>query len=122
MTETDKPRAKGDMKCPLWQKPMKTVCHTCEWWIHLRGKHPQGEEVLDQWGCAIAWMPMLMVENSQMQRQTGASVDKVASVMYQAAVDATALRADAVGSILKQLNNGEQQVERLTDASYNRRP
>ena len=47
----------GDMKCPLWKKPMKSVCHTCSWWTHIRGKHPQGEEIVDQWGCAIAWLP-----------------------------------------------------------------
>jgi hypothetical protein len=119
MTETDKPRAKGAMKCPLWRKPMKQVCHTCEWWQHLRGKHPQGEEILDQWGCAIAWMPMLMVENSQMQRQTGASVDKVATVMHQAAVDATALRAEAIGDIIRKLSNGGPLHERLIDARDN---
>jgi hypothetical protein len=75
MAETEKPRAKGDMKCPLWRKPMKLVCHTCEWWVHIRGKHPQGEEIIDHWGCAIAWMPMLMIENAQMSRQTGAAVE-----------------------------------------------
>jgi hypothetical protein len=122
MTETGKPHAKGTEMCPLWKRKMKLVCHNCSWWTHLRGKHPQGEEILDQWGCAIAWMPMLMVENSQMQRQTGASVDKVASVMYQAAVDSTALRAEAVSEVIRQLSNGGQQAERLTDASYDRRP
>jgi hypothetical protein len=96
---------------------MKQVCHTCSWWTHIRGKHPQGEEIIDQWACAIAWMPMLMVENSQMQRQTGASVDKVASVMYQAAVDSTALRAEAISDVIRKISNG--QVERLTDARDN---
>ncbi len=121
MTDTEKPRANTNMKCPLWKKPMKQVCHTCEWWSHLRGKHPQGEEIIDQWGCAIAWLPMLMVENSQMQRHTGAAVDKVASVMYQAAVDSTTLRAEAIGEVVRQLSNGGgQQPERLTDARDNR--
>lgn len=119
MTETDKPKAKGNEKCPLWKKPMRQVCHTCSWWTHIRGKHPQGEEILDQWGCAIAWMPMLMVENSQMQRQTGASVDKVASVMFQAAVDSTALRAEAISDVLRKLNNGGPPPERLIDARDN---
>ena len=73
--ETGKPIAKSDMYCPLWRKPMSKVCHTCEWWTHVRGKHPQGEEIVDHWGCAISWLPMLMIENSQMQRQTGAAVE-----------------------------------------------
>jgi hypothetical protein len=81
--ETEKPRAKGDMKCPLWKKPMKSVCHTCEWWVHVRGKHPQGEEIVDHWGCAIAWLPMLMIENSQQQRQTGAAVESFRNEMIK---------------------------------------
>ena len=26
-------------------------------------------------GCAVTWLPMLMIENSQQQRQTGAAVE-----------------------------------------------
>lgn len=114
MTETDKPRAKGDMKCPLWKKPMKQVCHTCEWWVHLRGKHPQGEELIDQWGCAVAWMPALTVENSQMQRQTAASVDKVANVMDTASNQSIAMRAELISSMMKSVSSA--QPDRLIDA------
>lgn len=73
--EVEKPRPNTKMKCPLWQKPMKQVCHTCEWWIRIQGKHPQSDEILDHWGCAVAWLPILMIENSQQQRQTGAAVE-----------------------------------------------
>jgi len=83
MVDTEKPRAKSGMKCPLWKKPMKQVCHTCEWWTHIQGKHPQSNEQLDHWGCAIAFMPML-IENSQMQRQTGAAVESFRNEMVNA--------------------------------------
>jgi capsule polysaccharide export protein KpsE/RkpR len=33
-----------------------------------------GQEV-DHWSCAVTWMPMLTIENSQQQRQTGAAVE-----------------------------------------------
>lgn len=89
------------MKCPLWRKPMKQVCHTCEWWTHLRGKHPQGEGEIDSWNCAIAWLPILMVENSQRQVQTAASVDKMTNVMQSTGDEATALRAELVGRVMK---------------------
>ena len=62
---------------------MKEVCHECEWWVHVRGKHPQGEEIIDHWGCAIAWMPVLMIENSQQQRQTGAAVESFRNEMVK---------------------------------------
>ena len=30
---------------------------------------------MDEWGCAVTWMPMLLIENSQQQRQTCGSVE-----------------------------------------------
>ena len=32
---------------------------------------------LDEWGCAMAWQPILAIENSQMQRHTGAAVESL---------------------------------------------
>ncbi len=51
----------------------------CRWWQHLAGKDPQSEKVVDQFDCAIAWLPTVAIEGAQMSRQTGASVDKVAN-------------------------------------------
>jgi hypothetical protein len=51
----------------------------CRWWQHLYGKDPQSEKMIDQWDCAVAWLPITTIEASQMSRQTGASVDKVAN-------------------------------------------
>ncbi len=51
----------------------------CMWWQHLAGKDPQSEKMIDQYDCAVAWLPIVTVEAAQMSRQTGASVDKVAN-------------------------------------------
>src|SRR6267154_1788641 len=51
----------------------------CRWWQHLAGKDPQSEKMVDQYDCAIAWLPVVGVEGAQMSRQTAASVDKVAN-------------------------------------------
>lgn len=79
MTKRQIPRGPDDLKCPLHQKSMEEVCHTCPWWQQIRGKHPQSLEDLDRWDCAIAFLPLLLIENSQRQMQTAASVDKVAN-------------------------------------------
>lgn len=55
----------------------------CRWWQHLYGKDPQSETMIDQHDCAIAWLPITTIESSQMSRQTGASVDKVANVVNE---------------------------------------
>jgi len=37
----------------------------CAWFTQLRGNNPNTGEPIDEWGCAIAWIPVLLIENSQ---------------------------------------------------------
>ena len=39
------------------------------------GRNPQTGESVDEWGCAVTWLPILLIENSQKQRETGAAVE-----------------------------------------------
>ena len=60
--------------CPLNNfEPCKQL--DCAWFTKLTGKNPNTGADVDEWGCAIAWMPLLMIENSQQQRSTGAAVE-----------------------------------------------
>lgn len=59
--------------CPLIRK--NCVEHKCSWYTHVRGMNPNTGEDVDHWGCAVTWMPMLTIENSQQQRQTGSAVE-----------------------------------------------
>ena len=43
--------------------------------MHIRGMDPNTGQDIDHWGCAVGWMPTLLIENSQQQRQTGAAVE-----------------------------------------------
>lgn len=47
----------------------------CAWFVQIRGQNPQSGQEVDEFACAVAWLPMLQIENSQMQRQTGAAVE-----------------------------------------------
>ena len=59
--------------CPLiGEECMKLKC---AWFTQIRGTNPQSGEEVDEWGCAVTWLPMLLIENSQQQRQTGAAVE-----------------------------------------------
>jgi hypothetical protein len=42
-----------------------------------------GQEV-DEWSCAINWLPMMIIENSQQQRSTGAAVESFRNEMVKA--------------------------------------
>lgn len=67
-------------KCPLSNDPC--LEHQCQWFISLKGQSPQGGPV-DEWGCAIAWLPLLLVENSAESRHTTASIDRFNNSMLK---------------------------------------
>jgi hypothetical protein len=56
----------------------------CRMWTHVLGMDPQTGQNIDLWDCSVAWMPVLMVENSNQVRQATASIDKTANIVYSA--------------------------------------
>ena len=46
----------------------------CRFWTHVIGKDPQSNKSIDQHDCAIYWMPIAMLEGSQMTRFVNESV------------------------------------------------
>lgn len=69
--------------CPLNNfNPCKEL--ECAWFMSIRGKNPNTGEDVDEWGCAMAWLPILTIENSQQQRQTGAAVESFRNEMVKA--------------------------------------
>lgn len=68
--------------CPLNNfEPCKQL--DCAWFTQIRGTDPNTGKELDEWGCAISWMPILMIENSQQQRHTGAAVESFRNEMVK---------------------------------------
>lgn len=57
--------------------------HNCQKWMEVSGKHPQSDEVIHKYGCADSFVPLLLIENSQMQRQTGAAVESFRNEMLE---------------------------------------
>jgi hypothetical protein len=68
--------------CPLIKKDC--IGLQCAWFTQVRGQNPNTGKEVDEWACAIAWMPVLMIENSQQQRQTGAAVESFRNEMVKA--------------------------------------
>lgn len=77
--------------CPLIKKDCVQI--KCAWFTQIRGVNPNTGKDVDEWGCAIAWMPVLMIENSQQQRQTGAAVESFRNEMVKANAQTTELLA-----------------------------
>ena len=55
----------------------------CGWFIQIRGKHPQTGEEIDEYGCAMAMMPMLMIENSRQTSQAGSAIESFRNEMVK---------------------------------------
>lgn len=73
---------KPDSFCPLIKADCKGL--KCSWFTQVRGKNPNTGQDVDEWGCAIVWLPILLIENSQQQRQTGAAVESFRNEMVRA--------------------------------------
>jgi hypothetical protein len=65
--------------------------------MQIRGNNPNTGAEIDEWGCAIAWLPVLMIENSQQQRQTGAAVESFRNEMVKANEVGQQVLMEAVG-------------------------
>jgi hypothetical protein len=55
----------------------------CAWFIKIAGTNPNTGKEVEEWGCSMAWMPMLMIENSQQQRSTSAAVESFRNEMVK---------------------------------------
>lgn len=73
--------------------------------MKVRGNNPNTGEEIDDYGCSMAWLPVLMIENSQQQRHTGAAVENFRNEM---------VKANDVGQrILLAAANVPQQVQQM---------
>lgn len=68
--------------CPLYKEPCKQL--DCAWFIQLRGTHPNTGADIDEWSCAIAWLPILLIEGAKETRQTGAAIESFRNEMVNA--------------------------------------
>ncbi len=68
--------------CPLIKADCKGL--DCVLFTQVRGTNPNTGKEVDEYACAIAWLPVLMIENSQQQRQTGAAVESFRNEMTKA--------------------------------------
>jgi hypothetical protein len=78
------PHADNDgLHCPLWHKPMHKVCHTCPWWIAIRGIERNTGAEVDQWRCAVAVLPHLLIENAHQTRGAAAATEMLRNIVAQ---------------------------------------
>ncbi len=69
--------------CPLNNfKPCKQL--DCAWFIEIHGTNPNTGELVKDWGCTMAMMPMMLLENAKQQHSTAAAVESFRNEMVKA--------------------------------------
>jgi len=69
--------------CPLGSKCEEikdNVIHECAWFVTLKGTHPQTGEEINQKSCAIAWLPLLQIEQAREMRGMAAASESSRNV------------------------------------------
>ena len=68
--------------CPLNQfNPCKEL--ECAWFIKISGQHPNTGEQIDEWGCSMAWTPILLVDNARRQHSTSVAIESFRNEMIK---------------------------------------
>ena len=75
------------LTCPLGHKCQEAVggeIRQCAWFVKLAGTNPNTGEQMDEQGCAMNWLPVLLIENAQTNRGTAAAVESFRNEMVEA--------------------------------------
>ena len=90
------------LTCPLGAKCEEIkdgAIHRCAWYTKLAGTNPNTGEQTDEAACSMAWLPMLLIENSMQQRSTSAAVESFRNETMQANQSSQLLLAKMQGVI-----------------------
>lgn len=67
------------VKCPAtaFKRSCRDIVAKCDCpkFVSIKGQDPQTGAVIDRHGCVDSFLPLLLIENAQMSRQTGAAVE-----------------------------------------------
>lgn len=74
---------KVEDNCPL-NSFKKCKQFKCAWFVQMKGTNPNDGKEVDEYACAIAWLPMLLVENAAQSRQAGAAIESFRNEMVKA--------------------------------------
>lgn len=76
----------SELKCPhrftLPKKDQGCIKHECAWYQNVVGNNPKTGQPENGWACAIAWLPMILIENIAASDRGTASTDKVATIIF----------------------------------------
>jgi hypothetical protein len=74
------------MKCGTYCPLIKKNCieNKCAWYTQVRGYNPNTGQDIDEWKCAVTWMPLMSIEIAQKEYSTGAAVESFRNEVVKA--------------------------------------
>lgn len=83
--------------CPMIKGDCKGL--ECLWYTLVRGTENNGGKEIEDYACAVAWIPVLLIENSNQQRCTAAAVESFRNEMVNANQSSQQLLLTASGLV-----------------------
>ena len=74
---------KVEENCPL-NNFKKCKQFKCAWFVQMKGTSPNDGKEVGEYACAMAWLPLLLVENAMQSRQTGGAIESFRNEMVKA--------------------------------------
>lgn len=94
-----------NIKCPAtgFAKSCRSIVSKviCPKYVHIRGKDPQTGQEVDKFGCVDNFLPMLLLENAQMSRQTAASINGFRNEVMKAGEAAAQERQEMLAQLTR---------------------
>jgi hypothetical protein len=69
--------------CPLIKEDC--IGLKCSWYTHVRGTNPQSGQEVDEYACAVAWTPILLINAAREMREGAAATESMRNQMVSAA-------------------------------------
>ena len=104
-----------DLICPLIRKAC--IESRCRFWTRVSGANPQTGVLIDQYDCAVAWLPILLVENSRRATGTTAAVESLRNEVTQRQDQLNNAVALGQREAAKRIGGEEWSQERLPKAT-----
>lgn len=101
--------------CPLLKKAC--IENRCRFWIHVTGKHPQSGASLDHFDCAVAWLPVLLVDNARHTVGVQAAVESMRNEVIQRQDQLNTAVALGQRETVKRIGEEQWNRERLPKAT-----
>jgi hypothetical protein len=104
-----------DPICPLIRKAC--IENRCRFWTHVIGGHPQSGAKLDHFDCAVAWLPVLLVDNARHTVGVSAAVESLRNEVTQRQDQLNNAVALSQREAAKRIGESEWTTERLPKAT-----